>query len=228
MRQTQNTHRISDECFFFEMENKISYQADGRYFANGSNSAKKLLLCLHGYGHLGEYFLSQFDHLHADEYFIVVPEAPHRFYLNGTGGKVGASWLTKETREADITNYIRMLNSVMSDVLMRRSFEKKILLGFSQGGATASRFFTLGDTLFDALILWGTVFPADMELTAHEMLSKSKNYFVVGNQDKYYKSGEITIDREKFSESGTKFGLITFDGAHELHNHTLNQLLHEI
>ena len=39
-------------------------------------------------------------------YTIIAPQGLHKFYLEGTSGRVGASWMTKENREDDIKNYL--------------------------------------------------------------------------------------------------------------------------
>jgi hypothetical protein len=79
-------------------ENKLSIEKTIRYFTIGDiEKAKYLLIALHGYGQLSSYFGKKFEDL-PNEFFIVIPEGMHRFYLDGTSGRVGASWMTKEAR----------------------------------------------------------------------------------------------------------------------------------
>ena len=106
-----------------------------------------------------------------------------------------------------------------------RSFEKRVLLGFSQGGATASRWHSFGSYHANEFILWAAVFPDDMPNNTLNNYHKSLNYFVVGTQDEYYT--EIKID-EHFNTLKTKsinFELIKFDGNHNIHSETLLNLM---
>ena len=84
------------------MEFQFTHPKTFRYhILNEGTNAKKVLYVLHGYGQLAEFFVRKFREL-GDEYLIVAPEGMHRFYLQGSSGRVGASWMTKEDREQDI------------------------------------------------------------------------------------------------------------------------------
>ena len=52
---------------------------------------KGTLFVLHGYGQLPEYFIRKFRPLSQAGWHVVAPEGAHRFYLQGTEGRVGAS-----------------------------------------------------------------------------------------------------------------------------------------
>ena len=122
-------------------EKKIIVSKTMRYFTIGDvNKADKLLYVLHGYGQLASYFIKSFEKI-SDSYLIIAPEGMHRFYLNGTSGRVGASWMTKEAREIDIHENTKNLDLLDQHILSKKTFKKKIILGFSQGGATAARWY---------------------------------------------------------------------------------------
>lgn len=210
------------------MEEKIDITIQARYFTHGNPDANNLIIALHGYGQLASYFIKKFEFLNPETYFVVAPEGLHRFYINGTSGRVGASWMTKENRENDIHNYLHFLKSVTEKISDKKIYKKRVLLGFSQGGATASRF--LGMTLqsFDAFLLWASVFPPDMNRESLVNFNSSKNYLVIGNQDPYYSEEDIVIEQEKLNKGGTKFEYVKFDGNHTIHAQTLQQILNEI
>lgn len=210
------------------MEHKLDISIQARYYSYGNPQAKTLLLALHGYGQLGAWFLKKFESLDPDDYYVVVPEGLHRFYLSGASGRVGASWMTKEDRETDIANYIGYLDAVLSQVNPSNAYSRTILLGFSQGGATASRYLALGKQSFTGFILWAAVFPQDMEQNRYARFQHSKNFLVVGDQDKYYKPADLVIEQEKLADSGMKFELIRFQGDHTLEEKTLKLILDEI
>ena len=156
------------------IEKKIIVSKTMRYFTIGDiNKADKLIYVLHGYGQLASYFLKSFEKL-SDSYLIIAPEGMHRFYLNGTSGRVGASWMTKEAREIDIFENTQNLNKLNNT--FDKKFKKTIILGFSQGGATAARWFFNNSKKFDQLILWASVFPPEIDLS-NEISNNNKSIF---------------------------------------------------
>ena len=74
------------------LEQELLFQKHFRYFlSEGYEGKKKLLIALHGYGQLAFYFAKKFESV-PDDYALLVPEGMHRFYLQGSSGRVGASW----------------------------------------------------------------------------------------------------------------------------------------
>jgi predicted esterase len=210
------------------MEKKINITFEARYFTHGNIEAENLIIALHGYGQLGSFFIQKFESLNPEKYFVVVPEGLHRFYLNGTTGRVGASWMTKENRETDIANYINYLETVLNHVNALNRFSKKIILGFSQGGATASRFASATTIRFDAAILWASVFPPDVEPVNIQKHPAQKNFLVIGDEDPYYTGEDFVSEQNKLIKAGIKFDLITFNGKHTIQTETLEKILNEI
>jgi dienelactone hydrolase len=78
---------------------------------------------------------------------VVAPEALSRFYVDrgepaaGTPARVGATWMTREDREAEIADYVRYLDRALDAAAGRPGAAAPALgvLGFSQGAATACR-----------------------------------------------------------------------------------------
>ena len=87
----------------------FSVTKTARYFTAGPAiaEAKGVLIALHGYGQLPEFFMRRLQPLADAGWAIVAPEGLHRYYLEGAHGRVGASWMTKEAREDDIVDYVR-------------------------------------------------------------------------------------------------------------------------
>lgn len=209
-------------------EGHIKFQKNGRYFTLGKPSGKKhLLIALHGYGHLAEFFIRKFQNVDIEKYFVVCPEGLHRYYQSGTSGRVGASWMTKEDRLNDIDDYVNFLNTLLSHFKSLYDFQTVTLLGFSQGGATACRWLAYGKHNFDRFILWATVFPPDMEKEYSKKFNQSKNYFVFGNNDEYYTEEKVNEHFEELSALNITFEMIKFDGNHNIHEETLLKILNE-
>ena len=134
------------------MEHSFQHLKTFRYFTYGDPSKPKIALyVLHGYGQLAEYFMRKFHKLD-ESFFIIAPEGMHRFYVNGTSGRVGASWMTKEARAIDISDTIGWLDKLEEEVNSIHTFDKKIILGFSQGGATAARWSAYGKNKPNSII----------------------------------------------------------------------------
>lgn len=206
------------------LEQKLTAPKTFRYWISGDlEKASKLIIVLHGYGQLAEFFIRKFNGI-PEDYLIVAPEGMHRFYLNGTSGRVGASWMTKEDRESDIADNLNWLTQLFAELTEQKSFEKTILLGFSQGGATATRWYFSQKVEFNQLILWASIFPPDLEKP--EIKSNSNNYFVIGSNDEYYDAEAQITEIELYQKIG--FKTLQFEGRHDVEIKILNQMLKDL
>jgi predicted esterase len=203
------------------MKHFLTAPASYRYYTHGSEKAPHLLIVLHGYGQLAEYFIRKFQVLE-DDFFIVAPEGMHRFYLKGSSGRVGASWMTKEERELDIQTNMNWLNTLLAKLTSENTYQKISLLGFSQGGATAARWFHASNQ-FDHFISWASVFPPDLEqeLTATSTTSKT-NFFVIGTNDEFVTPDERANLLKFYQEKGYK--TIVYEGTHAIDSACLQKL----
>ena len=192
-----------------------------RFFSIPSeNNSKNLLVALHGYGQLAAFFIKKFNAC-SNDYTILAPEGPHRFYKSGYSGHVGASWMTKEAREDDIKDNINWLTEWLTDHLKENTYDKIILLGFSQGGATAARWYYNNPSQFDQLILWASVFPPD--ISKPKMKLPNNNLYVVGKNDEFI-NDEMRLNEVKFYQ---KIGFDThvYDGNHDIDPFVIQQIL---
>jgi predicted esterase len=206
------------------LEHKLIAQKTFRYQQIGElDKATHLLIVLHGYGQLAEFFIRKFNDV-PENYLVVAPEGMHRFYLNGTSGRVGASWMTKEDRESDITDNLNWLNQLLRELKEKKKFEKIILLGFSQGGATAARWYYSSKNEINHLILWASVFPPDLEKP--ENSNNSENYFVIGTEDEFYNDEAQMTEIDFYQKIG--FQTLQFKGKHNVEIRALNRILEEI
>lgn len=208
------------------MTNQIQITKTAKYTTYGNpKTATIVLFALHGYGQLAEFFIRKFHVLDPDKIFVVAPEGLHRFYLRGSSGRVGASWMTKEERDSDIKDYVEYLDVLWNDINSKYTFDKRVLLGFSQGGATASRWHSFGKFNANEFVLWAAVFPTDMPNNSLDNYHHSNNYFVVGKQDEYYTANKIDEHFQTLNDKNIQFKLIKFDGNHNIHSETLLNLM---
>ena len=104
-----------------------------------SDATKHVWVGLHGYGQLVQLFARHFRSLATEERAFVFPQGPHKFYLNGVHGRVGASWMTKDERLVDITNQRLYLGFVFQWIKQHAPKATIHCVGFSQGVATIMR-----------------------------------------------------------------------------------------
>lgn len=207
------------------MEKHIDFSYSARYFQLGelNASTKQVIFALHGYGQQAKYFIRKFDHLTKNNICIIAPEGLNRFYLEGFSGRVGATWMTKEDREADIRNYVAYLNSIYTSLNL---YDSKIsILGFSQGAATASRWISRGQVDFSSLILWAGIFPPDMNLENSTTVLKNKKItYVYGKQDKFITEDRIKEMDQISADLAVTPQVLTFNGEHHLDEDVLTQI----
>lgn len=211
-------------------ELQIIFNFKARYFKLGeiNESTKGVWFVLHGYGQLAQYFLVKFKPLLTQNICVIAPEGLSRFYLedvntrNQTGStRVGATWMTKENRLADIENYLHFLNSVYKTEISSKSIPVTIL-GFSQGAATASRWATQNLIAYNSLVLWSGIFPNDMDFEkSKEVLKTKKVYQVYGNKDPFLSDARIGEMKGLAEKLGVGSPPVVFEGGHEIHEETL-------
>ena len=196
-------------------ENHIIVNKTARFFTLGelNTSTKQVWLVLHGWGYDVKKFLSQFEPLLTEEIFFIAPEALNRFYLKETGGLVGATWMTKEDRLNEIKDYINYLNDVYEHFELSKFSGKVNALGFSQGGSTVTRWVNTGNCRVDKLIVYaGEVAPELFPLQQNSGLKRTKNIFIFGTQDEYFKP-EI-VSQMKINYKEMNFTEVEFEGKH--------------
>ncbi|HXL53845.1 MAG TPA: hypothetical protein VN945_11990, partial [Gemmatimonadales bacterium] len=148
-----------------------------RYFTLGNSSGvAEVWFACHGYGQLAARFLEKLRVLDDGRRYLVAPEGLSRFYLSesATERRVGATWMTREDRLAEIDDYVRYLDAVYADVFasIDRAHVTVHALGFSQGTSTVSRWAALGKAQIDRLTLWGGEFPPDLDLNVDTVVSR--------------------------------------------------------
>ena len=201
------------------MQQKITVSKTAFYHTLGDiKTAKTIWFVLHGYGYLAEFFIKKFDPILNDETAVIAPEGLSKFYLNGVGydGRLGASWMTKDNREAEIEDYIKYLNQLYEAILEENEGTaiKINVVGFSQGGATASRWIANQKSKCDNFILWASNFPEDLNLNLLSVNSKA--FVLFGDADKFINEKQINDYEQFLNASEIECQLIKFKGKHDI------------
>jgi predicted esterase len=199
----------------------------GRYCTYGNkNTAQRFWFCCHGYGQLAPYFIKNFEGLDPEANFVVCPEGLHRFYLRDSAGRVGASWMTKESRETDISDYLSYLDRVHLDSGLGDHPEIPLIaFGFSQGVATIARWIGHTESPISIAIFWAGAFPPD--LNPIELQTKFKEiqaYCFIGDKDEYIGAPEIEKAKVHYAAIGLSPEWKVFSGGHVIIKEELQRI----
>ncbi|MEZ5009818.1 MAG: hypothetical protein R2753_16840 [Chitinophagales bacterium] len=205
---------------FFKVERTARVWTHGEL----TDATKRIWLVTHGYGQLAEYFIKNFEHLDPKTNFVIAPEALSKAYINGMSGRVGASWMTKEMRLAEIEDYTTYLNTVFQKLTEGFKLSKFniIALGFSQGAATISRWTRLNEEIVEAMILWGG--QPGIELFVKENFKKLPIIFVIGDKDPYISRELKQQLKDQSNKCNWSFKVLEYEGEHNLDKNLLSIL----
>ena len=197
------------------MKHNIKVSKTAQYYTLGNlQKPKTIWFVLHGYGYSAEYFIKKFEPILNEDTLVVAPEGLSKFYLNGVNGRVGASWMTKIDREEEINDYINYLNQLYHSIVKDDSHIKINIVGFSQGGATASRWVANRKVKCDNFILWASFFPEDMKIKS---VPNNTNAFVLYGDDDEYITEEWAKKHEQIIKaSNINCQLRKFKGKHDI------------
>jgi predicted esterase len=227
-------------------EGHITVPRTARYYALGeAAAAREVWVALHGYGQLAALFARHFTPI-ADGRLVLVPEGLSRFYLEspsqrsgpamaGAGAqppdppRVGATWMTREDRLAEIEDYVRYLDLLLDEATAGVDWARArlVVLGFSQGSVTACRWverrFARGASPAAArLVLWGGSVPHDLDLAADgEFLRRTPLTYVVGRDDQYATPEAVARLRATLDAHAVPYEAVLFDAGHRMDATTL-------
>ena len=223
-------------------EHHLDVPRTARYHTLGDAGARteQVWFVCHGYRQLAARFLTRFRGLDDGTRLIVAPEGLSRFYVDlsparhGPEHRVGAAWMTREDRLAEIADYVRYLDRLAGVVLPRvdvlrseggQAPSSRIVLGFSQGVHTVSRWAAAGAVKADRLILWGAYLPHDLDMEkAAPVLRKSRLTLVHGDTDPAVDEDRHRFQEERLEEWRIPYESITHPGGHDVDRAVLAEL----
>lgn len=189
---------------------------------------------VHGMSQLAASFARRFEGVASPTRLVVVPEALSRYYLAPAEAiraghvKVGASWMTREARELEITDHVRYLDLLWAHLATRYPLDSALVtvLGFSQGVATITRWLARSTIArADALILWGGKVPPDiLPLADGSPLSRAHWTMVVGDRDDFATPEVVAEERARLTAAGIDVDFVSFPGGHAIDPDTLARL----
>jgi len=209
-------------------KNNIEFQFKARYFTSGilNENTRFIWMVFHGYGQLASFFIKKFDGLN-NGHFVIAPEGLSRFYLANTSGRVGASWMTKEDRLTDIENQLNYFDGLYQSVKTElNNGAKLVVLGFSQGTATAMRWVVNREIKPYRLLLWAGTIPPDLNAENKEVdLSDIDSIIIQGDSDPYLGTEYMQNMGEWIKKYKMNPQYIGFNGGHEIKGKPLKQIV---
>jgi predicted esterase len=190
-------------------EHHITVERTARYWTRGGLPDRDgdLWFVLHGYKQLARRFLRRFAPIDAPGRLVVAPEALSRFYIGTEQGRhgpvsaVGGTWMTREDRLSEITDYVRYLDRLAAHC--GASSHRVTVLGFSQGVATATRWAVRGAIRPARLLLWGDTTPPDLDTErAGPALAGVDVVLVRGSEDRSIEPMRVAAEEGRRREAG--------------------------
>lgn len=204
----------------------IKVTRTARWFNIGAavSDCDEIVIILHGYGQHPSYMLSGIRDLEKPRRSICAPEGLSRFYVRGSNGRVGASWMTRDVRNQEINDHISYLNKWLQSLDIKRKTHIT-LVGFSQGVATAARWMASGIEIDRVIFLSGTL-PPEWEVEKPKISSRINEIHIVRpSQDEFYSKTEHNKSLELLNYCGSMVKSHEPEGTHKINVDLLMQLL---
>lgn len=202
-----------------------------------SPAVRRLWVVLHGYGQLAARLARHCTPLAAPGALVVLPEALSRFYVEAARGgshahaRVGATWMTREDRLAEIGDYVAYLDLLHARLLELCGADEPPalhVLGFSQGAAAAARWAAHGVAPVRSLVAWGALLPDDVDAARlRERLAGAPLTLVCGIGDEVRAPDGVRAQAERLREAGLPAAFRSYEGGLRLHAPTLAALADE-
>lgn len=203
------------------MEHRLRTTRRARYYTLGGDGAvtSAWVVC-HGFGQLAASFVEQFAGIATPSRRIIAPEALNRFYLNTdrdparSDDRVGATWMTREDREAEIADYVDFLDAVRIEAVP--AGVPVTALGFSQGVATVTRWAALGAKPLARLVLWAGKIPPELDVVQLALRAGEGIVLACGSGDEVNPWVDMQRQRERLAAASVPFDDRRFEGGHRL------------
>ncbi len=205
------------------MDIKTSYfetQKTARYSTYGklSDQTKYFWFGLHGSKMQCEQVLYKFKDFDPNEHFVLAPEGLNRLYLDGFGGEVVASWMTKRDRLKEIEDFSNYLTQLYHKYISQLAPNtKKIVFGFSQGGTSLFRWLHHSSIEVDEIIAYSCWIPEDIDLKLSKTpLVDRKMLFTYGIQDQFLTRENIEKVQKVIDNNSLSFTMEPYEGDHRI------------
>lgn len=209
-------------------EKKVSYSTTNTYntLNEHTEKTKNVWVVFHGIGYLSRYFLKYFKQLDPEKNYVIAPQAPSKYYLNGKYEHVGASWATREHTQAEMDNILNYLDEVWKSEQLDKS-KNLILFGYSQGVSIATRYLARRNINCSRLILNSGRIPKELNPSDFESFT-GKVSFIYGNEDPFINEKFLAEEKRRIEKLFPKrLEFLPFDGGHKVNREIILKLAQE-
>jgi predicted esterase len=127
-------------------------------------------------------------------------------------------------RENEIFDYVQYLNQLTNTLQLNNYTNAKIiLLGFSQGVSTQTRFLSQTALKINFSVMVAGEIGKEFQEDLPENLSQTNSLYLVGNQENIIKPEKTEMHKQIFKNSQCIFK--NFDGKHEINESTIQTIL---
>ncbi|SOC80392.1 Predicted esterase [Salinimicrobium sediminis] len=210
-------------------EKQVSYRATNTYSTLNqlTDKTENVWVVFHGIDYLSRFFLKYFRHLNQEKNYIIAPQAPSKYYLNGKYEHVGASWATRENTELEIENVLAYLDEVYENEGLKRA-KNLVLFGYSQGVSVVTRWIARRKISPSQLILNSGRIPKEIKPEDFAFLEGTEISFVYGTEDPFVNKEFLESEEKRIRELFPKnLKFIPFDGGHEVNQQVIIKLAGE-
>lgn len=207
-------------------QKEISYQTTNSYSTLNSftERTKNVWIVFHGMGYLSRYFSRYFTQLNTDENYIIIPQAPSKYYIKPGFKHVGASWLTKENTLKETENIMHYIDAVLETEHIAEHLNL-IIAGYSQGVSIATRYVSKRQLDCSQLVLMSGGIPKELEPKDFDFLN-AKVKLIYGDEDEYLNAERISYEEARAKELfGEHLEIIPFEGKHVVNMNIINDLI---
>ena len=210
-------------------EKSVSYTTENTYLTHNqlTDKTKNVWLVFHGIGYLSRYFVKYFNQLDPEENYIIVPQAPSKYYLKNEYKYVGASWLTKENTSTEIKNVLNYIDAVLEAENLPQDINL-MLFGFSQGVSVAMRWWANEKVPCKQVVLYAGGIPNELKKEDFDFVDydTTKVKLIYGDSDEYLIPERLQVEKQKIEtlfQGNAK--IISFKGGHEVKPEIINGLM---
>lgn len=173
-----------------------------------------LVVGFHGYGQTARAHLAELARIPgAEGWLLCAVQALYPFYLRGSAGEVGASWMTRFNRELAIADNIRYVDAVVAEVRRRHAVGPLLAyVGFSQGVAMAYRAAAAAPPARALVVLAGNLPP---DVTQGGLGRLPRVLIGCGRRDGLYPESRLAADVHTLAAAGVAVEPHVFDGGHQ-------------
>ena len=194
-------------------------------------SVRELWVALHGYGQLAASLAHDLGAIDDGSRLIIAPEGLSRFYFakpfeSHREAPVGASWMTRADRLEEIADYLEWLQLAYEHHAQPLApGTPLVVLGFSQGAATASRWVASGRIAPQHFICWGAGIAPELDVGEGSPLRRPRVTLVHGSRDRLVSAEAVRAERARLDAAGFPYDYLEFEGGHRLDDDSLRSLL---